>query len=354
MPRGFPIPIDKRKEFVRLFYVEGLSASGIWIRLFDGNPDVIKLKTIERKCQELEEWTSEEVDQWVAKARENTGRQKYFWCQDRSDILLQVTRANFTAKLEVIRTEFIKKIFGNYEAHFSFLHVSTSTIARELHDRKWTRKILTRRNIRANTLEQVEYLREIETIDPNLLVNIDGIVHTAEDFLARYGWAPSGEEAKAVQLWINGKRYGIHAAYCRSGFIAWAIFEGNITQSEVSYFIHIVLKAALQRYGFTNAFAILDNASNQSTDLVHNSLQSVFGCERYKHLPAYSPFLAPIEHGFANIRTYVHEHESRGIEDPLGLIHEAFQTYSVGTERGHSAFHHFDCYDHNFQENMED
>ena len=334
---------------MRLYFIEDLSPLDIWIRLFNGNSSIIQLKTVQKKCKELSELTSDQVDQWIAEKNQAVGRPKYFWYQQVSDSLLQVTQRNLSAKLEVIRMEFIKEIFGEHEAQFAHLHVSHSTIRRELHARNWTRKVLSRRNIRANPLEELEYLRRMQSVDPNLLVNIDGMVHTAEDFLARYGWAPSGQDAKAVQLWINGRRYGIHAAYCRCGFIAWTIFEGNITQSEVSYFIAGPLKAAIQKYGFSNGFAILDNASNQSTDLVHSSLRLVFG-ERYDHLPKYSPFLAPIEHGFANIRAYVHDHESTGMLDPVGLIDQAFHAYSVGTAGGHAAYHHFHCYENNFQE----
>lgn len=100
-----------------------------------------------------------------------------------------------------------------------------------------------------------------------------------------------------------------------------------------------------------DCYAILDNASNQSTELVHNCLKSVFGPEQYKHLPAYSPFLAPAERGFANIRSFVKEHESGGVTDPIGLIQEAFRTYSVGGER---TYNHFNLYDEKFEQWPED
>jgi ribosomal protein L30/L7E len=43
-----------------------------------------------------------------------------------------------------------------------------------------------------NSAEQVEYLLRIRHINPCLFVNIDGMVQKAEDFLAKYGWSPTG------------------------------------------------------------------------------------------------------------------------------------------------------------------
>lgn len=351
MPKGKHISIEKRKEIVHLVFVEDRSPEDVWVTVSDGNSDTIQLRTIENICSMLNEYTSEEVNGWVAQEKTHKGgRPKFFSSQESSDSLLAVTKELlFTAKLQAIKTEFVKAAYGVDTAPFADQIVSNATISRQLRYRRWTLKVLSRKNFRADPLEQAEYLRQIAFVDPNVLINIDGMIHNADDFLARYGWAPSGEDARAVQLWINGKVYAIHAAYCRFGFIAWAIFEGTMTQNEVSYFINVTVKEALQRWGFVNSYCILDNASNQSTELVHNSLEAVFG-ERYKHLPAYTPILAPAEHGFANIRCYVQDHELEGRADPIGLIQQAFQVYSVGGERGLAAYNHFNCYDINHRQ----
>lgn len=96
------------------------------------------------------------------------------------------------------------------------------------------------------------------------------------------------------------------------------------------------------------AFAILDNASNQSTELVHRALTNVFH-GNFAHIPAYSPHFAPIEDGFANIRQFIRSHEPEAYEDPVELIDKAFRTYSVSGEKGSSAYGHFNLYFANFE-----
>ena len=93
---------------------------------------------------------------------------------------------------------------------------------------------------------------------------MDGIHFNPKDYLEKYGWATIGDEAYALQLIIRGTTYSVHAAVCEDGFLAWEVFECNVTAREVCAFI----KDKLAPLFGSNAILILDNASNQqSTDV---------------------------------------------------------------------------------------
>jgi hypothetical protein len=122
----------------------------------------------------------------------------------------------------------------------------------------------------------------------------------------------------------------------------------------VAYFINVTLTNCLKRLGLNFGYCILDNASNQCTDLVHECLATLFFEDQYEHLPPYSPFLAPIEHGFANVRSYIKQHEADSYHDPIGLIDRAFCEYSVTGSRGYTAANHFRCYEINHEQWVKD
>ncbi len=348
--RGKAITIQQKEEILHFLFMENLSWFDIWCNVFNGDPEVIEATYIRRLCRELAKMSVDEIQMWLYRPssdKSNAGRKRLFSDSDGSaEALLNLTRKNLTCRLRKLKQLWEDIYFYDEDAGVHFGSVSSSTISRELRRHKWSRKVLSRKNVRADPEQQCQFLKYIAPIRPENLINIDGMAHNNEDFLAKTGWAPEGEQARTFQLWINGQQYGVHAAYCRLGFIAWVIYAAPVTQVEVAYFISNALTTALAEMKFEDAFIILDNAANQSTELVHNALHNLVQ-NRYCHLPAYSPFLAPIEHALANIRNYVRDHESEGYDDSIGLINRAFMVYSVGGERGLAAYNHFDGYEDN-------
>ena len=79
----------------------------------------------------------------------------------------------------------------------------------------------------------MEFLQRVAHVDPANIVNIDGMVQSAGDFLQRYGWAPRGEEVKRIQFSIQGITYAVHAAYTCLGFLGWIIYIGSVSEDEV-------------------------------------------------------------------------------------------------------------------------
>mmetsp|Transcript_34895 Transcript_34895/g.76949 ORF Transcript_34895/g.76949 Transcript_34895/m.76949 type:complete len:257 (-) Transcript_34895:32-802(-) len=226
---------------------------------------------------------------------------------------------------------------------------SVSTIARELHRLNLSRKVLQRRHIRACAQQQLEYLDSVAFVHPSKIIDIDGMVQCPKDFLARYGWAPVGEDAVKIQLTIGTRRFAVMAAYSELGFVAWEIFDGEVSQMEVTNFILYKVRPLL----LEGSFAILDNASNQKTALVQDALELAFE-GNYMYCSTYSPELKPVERGFSNIKCYIRDHEDEALRDPIQFIDHTFELYSVGGARGIHAYHHFDLYRENNRQFVEE
>ena len=218
---------------------------------------------------------------------------------------------------------------------------SDSTILRHLKGLKKHRKRLNRTNVRKDVAKQLQYLSDTAFIPSKKFVDMDGIHFNPKDYLEKYGWATIGEEAYALQLIIRGKTYAVHAAVCEDGFLAWQVFECNVSAVEVVSFIREKLAPVFP----DDAYLILDNASNQK----HASVQEAMERDlkgRYFYCSPYSPELKPIERAFSMVRAWIRNHEN----DPtasLDLIEEAFQLYSVLGERGFHCRNLFHLYDEN-------
>lgn len=201
---------------------------------------------------------------------------------------------------------------------------SKATLTRVFAAAEITRKVREVRNMHANPQQQYEYLISIAPVDPMNLVDVDETLSTAEEFLQKYGWSPSGEPAYYQQIRINGRAYSTIAAYTPMGFLCWSIYEGSITSVEVVHFITTKLTACLS----SSSFVIIDNAT------IHKITESMEGLEkvtagRFKYSPQYSPELKPIELGFGSIKRWIREHEADAVSDPISWIDRAFELFST-------------------------
>jgi hypothetical protein len=145
-------------------------------------------------------------------------------------------------------------------------------------------------------------------------------------------WGPKGIPVVLPQFRLGNKAYTVLAAYTYHGFLEWSVFEGAASGSHVEHFI----RANLAGYKNADSISFCDNASVNKVDKVFLALDKIFG-GLWAFLAAYSPQLAPVELGFSNIREYIRSHELSTI-DPVSLIDEAFQHYSVYEESGRRAF----------------
>lgn len=178
-----------------------------------------------------------------------------------------------------------------------------------------------------NPTEQCDYLQRIRHINPCNIVNIDGMIQKPGDYLAKYGYAPKGEAAVMMQIVIGITSYPVFAAYTTRGWIGWGIYGEDCTGAHVSDFVTRTLKPQLTDL----SFAIVDNASNQRSDMARSALEVTF-FGRYGYVPTYSPRYAPCERGFSNVKGMIRDNEFEGQVDPIGLINRCFHYYSVEGE----------------------
>lgn len=255
------------------------------------------------------------------------------------DYLTLLLRTKKNIKLRFLTAKFRREFFADEQT------LSVSTTFRTLKRIRESRKVITRRSILRDFAAQLAWMDFTGFLPSSDIVDMDGMVQNAQDFLSRYGWAPIGQECFLHQIRVGGKNFPVMAAYTEMGFLAWTVFDGTVTSREVEHFVRVVLARFINH----SSFLILDNASNQSTDAVHRTLERVFP-GRWAHSPQYSPELKPIERGFSNVKRWVQDQETITRLRPVDLIDEAFRVHAVDGPRGGyggSAWGHFDLYRHN-------
>jgi hypothetical protein len=150
-----------------------------------------------------------------------------------------------------------------------------------------------------------------------------------------------------MQICIDERVYAVHAALTEKGFIVWDVFQGPVTELEVSTFIQKVRRHPT--FDNEHSFRIFDNASNQRTDRVRGTMESIFR-GRYRYCSPYSPEFKPIENAFSLVRAYIKNHNKPNGPNLSHIcqINNAFTYYSdaVG-QNGDACFNMFDIFRRN-------
>jgi len=306
--KGKHVPKVMREVIYSMHVEQGLSANDIYEFVFAHlNLQILQFERVQAICRLFDHGHIIEIQNYLGgEGKHSPGRPPLLTAQD-SILLSRYLRRNKTAIINDLRNTLIDEF---YEVN---LAPSVSTIFRHIHQKlHFTHKVLERKNIHQDPVQQLQYLEDIAPMNPSYLIDIDGMVETEDDFLRKYGWSLEGEPAEAPQISLGGKTFAIHAAYSENGFIAYQIFEGSVSANEVAEFVGNTLRPFLLR----NNFAILDNASNHKTAMVREVLEQAFRGQYYYCAP-YSPELKPIERGFAMIKRYIRMHEAEGIADPI-------------------------------------
>ena len=170
-------------------------------------------------------------------------------------------------------------------------------------------------------------------IDPESLVDIDETSNSPDSMRHRMAHGIRGQTPIRNQIVIGTRSFSTIAATGVHGVICYLIFEGSITDTEFKLFLD-----QLGPRLFHNNWSFIDNASIHHTDdaRIHMELR-LRG--RYTFCAPYSPHLKPIELVFAQIKKYIRENEQRALLNPVLVITEAFELYSVGGERAGCIFH---------------
>jgi transposase len=204
---------------------------------------------------------------------------------------------------------------------------SAGTVSKILHDNHVRYKVIQSLMKKADPKSQLEYLEFMGSIESHHIIDIDGIVQNASEFMIKYGWVPDDDDGVEYQINIGDRTFAVMAAYTEKGFLAWMIFESTVTENEVESFLDY-----LDDLVHRDSFGILDNAKHQKTERVVAKLEELFG-GRYRNSPAYSPIFKPIERGFSNVKTRIRRTAFENPDmDPYDIIMEAFTYYSCQGE----------------------
>ena len=336
--RGVPFPKPIRELLVYHFSILKSTAEFCYTNLFI--PDTVSMRHLKTLKHRIINMTDEECGDYI------TGEQEHAELipegSDADNMIENLLSVNRCIKVRLLAKQFYEEFFPAIPDRLPSLRTVYNAVRRHNSRKKvdWT-------NVGKNPIEQIEFLKRVGWIQACWLVDIDGMVESADDFHARYGWGPTGEALQMAQLYIGGSKYPVHAAFTEVGFIKWVIFppNHNVTEEDVQNFIQHISERDLP----PNAVGIFDNASNQRGDDVRIAIENLFH-GRYMYCPAYSPELKPIERGFALVKRWIRDNEPTWTESPIDLIHAAFHYYSSEGEGGVQAYNLFRIYRDNYEE----
>ena len=162
---------------------------------------------------------------------------------------------------------------------------------------------------------------------------------TPADFLCKMGWSPQGQECLKQQIVIGTRAFCVIAAVTPNGFIAWQIFECNVTALEFGNFLTNCLGPVLM----VDSILLLDNAASHHTDTVRTILHEISD-GKYCYSPPYSPHFKPIEKCFALVNNHIRANETTALLNPVPFINATFGLFAVGGPRAGSILGHWAPY----------
>jgi hypothetical protein len=256
--------------------------------------------------------------------------------QDYEQLLITLRTKDPAISYRALRVKFVQ-LLGK-----PLLFISEANIRNICVSYGITRKVLGFQNYHQDLDQKILFLRSIQHISAENVVSIDGLVQSNKDYHATKGYAPKGRRAIQLQICIRSKTFAVMVACTVDGIIAYQIYEGNVGQDHVAFFINNVLKPKLS----ATHYAILDNAKNQNNQLIRDLLEVDFH-GRYCFLPAYTPQYAPVENLIGNVKGRIRSRETDASLSEHDLIVEALEYYSTHGQGGPSARNMFNIYEHN-------
>lgn len=337
MPTGTPISREMRCLLVDHCVRRNSSVDFVYENLF--LPYDIQRNTIRDLFHKMQTWTSDQLDSYMkGEMHYHHSGTNILEDEDAQHYLLELLHENRSIRLRVLTEQFHRRFYDEEENNLP----SLSTVYRIIRHAGLKRKCVTWYNIRRNPGEQIEYLDRIMGVNPDDLVDVDGTIQNHADFLSRYGWGEKGARCVRHQIILQGNTYAVMAAYSTKGFLFYNIYDGTVTGSDVAKF----LENLKVREGITpTSYLIFDNASNQKTEEVKIAAENEFD-GRFMYCSPYSPELKPVEHGFSNVKEYIRQRDNlyEWVNNPVGLIKEAFNYYSKDQSGGECARNHFQIY----------
>lgn len=253
--------------------------------------------------------------------------------EDEKEYLLHIVRSSKTIHLNQLRQKFVNSYRGSNDNI-----PSISTIFRILKKAKFSLKKTTRRHVRFNEAEALDFFRRISHIPPHDFVFIDEASCSPESFRMRYGRAPLGEECLINQIVIGNRCFSLTIAVTMLGIASWQLVEGTNSELEFQQFLN-----SLRTRLFPENVLILDNAAIHRTEQTQILLEAVSNGKFY-YGPRYAPHLMPHERVLSLIKREVREREVQATMFPVETISEVVGLFSIGGSRSSSLFNFWNQY----------
>ena len=325
-------------EFRKLIYLQYIRNGNTpeWMMNNIVTDPTISIEYLTKVCKKMED------PQWAkyyllgAKTFNKTGRNRKI---DPFELLVlkKFLLDNDDFTYQTLTNDYNAIMFGNQQPAPNRIF-SISTLSRSMIREGFTIQVPGYTNFNRDEVECLEYLEHMSNINPEALLDIDETSNAPDSFRHRVSHAPRGVPPVREQIIIGNRTFSTLAALGVHGIICYSIYEGTIGADEFMQFLDVVEPRLLPEN-----WSIIDNAR------IHHTIETTIRLElrlhgRYTYCARYSPHLKPIERVFALIKEYVRQNEQRALLNPVGVISEAFDLYSVGGARGGNVYNMFNLY----------
>eukprot|EP00003_Mantamonas_plastica_P004138 TRINITY_DN1325_c0_g1_i14.p1 TRINITY_DN1325_c0_g1~~TRINITY_DN1325_c0_g1_i14.p1 ORF type:complete len:355 (-),score=62.59 TRINITY_DN1325_c0_g1_i14:473-1537(-) len=199
----------------------------------------------------------------------------------------------------------MKKLLNEPQQDREAKNPSIPTISRFLKKNKITRKKVSvipsermKPHVIQRTAEFVSMMENDSRFQSSNLVFLDESHINNRTCWRRYGWSVSGEAVIVERKYARQKGIGLLAAICgkrRGGVVAHTLKEGSYKRTDFLRFLEYQLLPKMR-----GKVLVMDNCSVHKGDAVRSL------CRRFnvdiEFLPAYSPYLNPIESLFSKLK----------------------------------------------------
>ena len=329
MVAGKALSSRERRQIIHHFLILESSPQNVHDQLFFGMEEEVTLKHLVELQRFIVNANVQALCDYAEGPRNSAGRKrKYDQIDD--EALRAFQKEHKGMKLSILHKEF-EKYWQKTPVSRSVFRESTSRL-------KIKRKVATRETALVKPLDQADYYRKLEHIDPKYLADIDATPSSGHLLVPRYAYSEGSTRAVVPTFHLNGKMYSVMAIYTPRGFADWEVIEGTITSTEVVRFFNDQVKRLYE--DIPQTVSLLDNASVHHTDEAFKAIDKVTDGQ-FQYSPCYGHRDKPVERGFSLVKTRVYDDVERASRDPVGAIIESLEYYSIRSPAGMAAFNHF-------------
>lgn len=334
MPKGVHISQETRIFLHQLFIVENLDANEVFERRFRSDAREISLERLYKLGQMFRDPNRDVETACYLGANRKRGNQGIVDGNIEIDIFMERILKKFPqAALDFYRLK-LAEMRGHDVAEYSDDRIRAS-----LWRCKGNRKRVSFFSGLQDSARIEIHMNEMRTTHVDNIVSLDETAGSYEKRRPKYGRGPG---LVVVHEWnIDSRYFSAMAAMTTRGFIRWVIKEGIFTHEDVEEFVEHLAQLITP-----NDCLLFDNASIHVVDSTLVVIDRVFN-GNWKRNVEFCPQLNPIEKGFALIWSYVQRRWLDAQRNPLRVLEDAFQYYSVGGPGGNICKTLFNVYARN-------